>query len=321
MHATGKAGKYEEEECGEMSKAKALITQVNLANIRDNHPLSISVIDKDVDRSAKTIKDYGVLTPLVISRYQDGNHQVVSGECELMALREMEVTVTEAVVVDCQDEVEANKLTLLLSSLKHGPNALSEGILLKKLLQAGNFTQADAAHLTGKSISWVSKRLALTERLETSVVDLVAAKRFSPYIAQEVARLPREIQYDFAVKIIKDSLPRATVEKLVGVYNNPGTGEATKGNIIENPKEAARCLDEFVKLKNKPKPEDPENIHRCRSELLFLLRLIGELEGLLASLAPEQSRSLYPLLLKVAAAAIRLNQLLQPFCKSEIFPR
>jgi len=293
-----------------MEKAKNQVTEVKMASIRDNSLLSISVMDRDIDRCAKAIRQYGLLTPLVVKRCEDGNHLVLSGECELMALREMGAAVTEVVIVDLKDNAEANKVSLLISSLRQNPNALSEGLILKELLKAGNQTQADLAYLVGKSVSWVSKRLTLVDRLKESVVKLVASKSLSPHTAQEIARLPKEVQHDFAAKVVLDSLPKSSVEKLVSTYNTPGISESVKKSIIENPRATVSHLTEFyVKKQLKKEPSEMEATQKLKSSLIFLLRIIGESEGLLADLEKDQFFKLLPLLKKSAEAAARFARL------------
>lgn len=74
----------------------------------------------------------------------------------LFLLARMRQTTTQAVVMDQLEEPEATILALLLSSLKRSPNALSEGLLLKKLCQVGKHTQTEAAFMFGRSVSWVT---------------------------------------------------------------------------------------------------------------------------------------------------------------------
>jgi ParB family chromosome partitioning protein len=207
--------------------------------------------------------------------------------------------------------MEADKLSLLLSSLRQSPNALSEGLILRELLKAGSQTQADLAYLVGKSVSWVSKRLTLVDRLKESVVKLVASKNLSPHTAQEIARLPKEVQHDFAAKVVMDSLPKSSVEKLVSAYNTPGISDSVKKSIIENPRDTVSHLAELhTKKQLKKEPVGMENTQKLKSNLIFLLRIIAEIEGLLvADLEKDQFFKLFPILKKGAEAAARFARL------------
>lgn len=166
-----------------MQKTQCVFKEVELATIRNNNYLSLTITKKDVDRCAKTIREYGLLTPLVIRPSGKGGHVVISGECELEALRETGIKKIEAVVVDCDDKIEANKLSLLLSSLRKEQSPISEGLMLQNLLKTDHYTQADITYLVGKSVSWVSKRVSLVERLDASVLELVVSKKLCCHTA------------------------------------------------------------------------------------------------------------------------------------------
>lgn len=95
--------------------------------------------------------------------------------------------------------------------------------MLKELCQNHLQTQSEVAFMLGRSVSWVSKRLALSDRLATSVVELVQAGQICSHTAQEIARLPGDVQQTFAGKVITEHLPKSTVERLVSTYYSSQT--------------------------------------------------------------------------------------------------
>lgn len=109
-----------------MEEAKSRITRVDPSLVKDNQVLALSVNRQDVDRSVHFIREYGLLMPPVIGQMQDDSCKVLSGEREFMALREMGVRTTEAVMVLAGAQEEMDKLSLLLSTLKQAPTPLSE---------------------------------------------------------------------------------------------------------------------------------------------------------------------------------------------------
>jgi ParB family chromosome partitioning protein len=269
---------------------QSTIKKVPMTRIQSHGSLAISLVDRDVDRCVKVIRHYGVLKPLVLQASRDGNHRVLSGECELEALRELGATETSAVVVPVEDTLEADKISLLLLSLRQTTHALSEGLILKELLSSGEVNQRELASLLGKSVSWVSKRLSLVQRLSEGVVHLVSARQLCPQTAQEIARLPSEVQADFAHRVIRDHVPKSSVERLVSVFNAPHTPESLKQAILRDPKKARSLLPEELAVVRK-KSQDPEEytrLLRLQSGLMLLFKLIAEVEGLLVSLTAEQ---------------------------------
>lgn len=313
MSCTKKNGMLISKE-GFMDKTNCNIKQLELACIRHNKVLSITTMVQDVERCAKTIREYGLLTPLIVRPCEDGGYMVIAGECELKALQEVGLKKTEAVVVKCRDDTEADKLSLLLCSLKQDPTPLSEGLILQKLIKTGSYSQADIAHLVGKSVSWVSKRLTLIERLNESVIQLVRSKKLSCHTAQEIARLPEGLQLEFASKVIRDSIPKSKVEKLVVAYNNPEILESLKVNILENPREAleliAKLMPEIKRIRRQKKKKSPTAEDKLYSALKVMIKIIGEIELSLAAIEThDRSKKLMNFLHKTGEYALRFYQL------------
>jgi ParB-like chromosome segregation protein Spo0J len=139
-----------------MKDKEGQITRVETACVQDNQVLALSVNRQDIERCIKVIRQYGLLTPPVVGSLADGSRLLLSGECEFLALRETGVKNVDAVTVPITEENEGDRLSLLLSSLKKSPNALSEGILITRMLSTGSLTQSQLGELLGKSVSWVN---------------------------------------------------------------------------------------------------------------------------------------------------------------------
>lgn len=299
-----------------MAKTSCEFKEVELATIRNNNYLSLTTTKKDVDRTAKTIRDYGLLTPLVIHPDKKGGHVVISGECELEALRKIGIKKIEAVVVACTDNIEANKLSLLLSSLRKEQSPISEGLMLKNLLKTDNYAQADIAYLVGKSVSWVSKRIALIERLDDSVLELVAAKKLCCHTAQEIARLPRSIQHQFGIKVVKDKIPKSAVEKLVVSYNNPEIPKSIKQTIAENPKEALDLMNELkvdMRKTSRQKNKDRTAEDKMLSALRLLFKVISEVELILTEVEFKDSKNFNKYLTKAFHVTVRFSRMIKAY--------
>ena len=232
-------------------------TRVETSCVQDNQVLALSVNRQDVDRCSKIIRQYGLLTPPVVGSFADGTRLVLAGECEFLALREMGIKNVEAITVPISERYEGDKLSLLLSSLRKSPNALSEGILITQMLGVGGHTQSQLGELLGKSVSWVNKRISLVTRLHPAVKELVTQKQLCPHSAQEIARLPEELQHAFSVKAIREGLPKSSVEALVAAFNASNCPDAMKEQIVKNPRQALeRVADIRTTKKIRAKPSD-----------------------------------------------------------------
>lgn len=199
----------------------------------------MSVNERDIERCKRAAKEFGALTPPVVGKMPGGGRIVLSGGTEFATLREMGTREMNAVAVDIQSEENGAKISLLLASLKRSPDALCEGMLIQQALDAGDVTQSQICVIIGKSAAWVSKRLALVTRLDPGVRGFVSRQLLDPGSAQEIARLPADKQYEFAVGVVRDHLPKSTIEKLVSGFTVEECPDDVKRQIIEDPQGAA----------------------------------------------------------------------------------
>lgn len=306
-----------------MEMMRSKIEEIPVKAIQGNNVLAISVGSRELERCEKTIRDYGIINPVVVRRCEAGHYHILSGECERMVLARMRQSTTQAIVMEPLDDPEANRLALLLSSLQRSPNALSEGLLLKELCQSGSHTQTEAAFMVGRSVSWVNKRLALAERLAASVVGLVRVGQLCPHTAQEIARMPTDVQQTFANKVITERLAKSVVERLVSTYNNSGTPHEVRKSILENPQATLSWLAGAEKSRSSKTKEATEpkavSLQRLRNALVMLLRLIGEAEGILAALAAQDRQTLLPMLRQCSQALLRFSQVATTICGEPSF--
>jgi len=283
-----------------MDRTHSKLEEIPVKAIQGNNVLAISVGNREMERCEKAIREYGLIHPLVVRRCDEGHYHVIAGECERMVLTQMRQSTVRAVVMEHIEAPEATRLALLLSSLKQSSNALSEGLLLKELCQNHLQTQSEVAFMLGRSVSWVNKRLALSDRLVTSVVELVQAGQICAHTAQEIARMPGDVQQTFAGKVITEHLPKSSVERLVTTYNNPQTPQEVKRAVLENPQSTLGWLATTEKSRCSKAQDDlsPKLVvlQKLRNLLAMLFRLTGEAEGLLATLTLEERQTILPML-------------------------
>lgn len=297
-----------------MSEVQNQIFQVDTTCIKDNQVLALSVNRQDVERCTRIIRQYGLVTPPVIGNFKDGTKLLLSGECEFMALKEMGVTNVEAVAVPISLSEDGDKLCLLLSCLKKSPCALSEAMLISQLIDTGNYTQLQLGELLGKSASWVNKRISLATKLHPAVREMVILKQLCPQSAQEISRLPTDVQHDFATKVVSECLPKSAVEVLSTAFNRGDCPSSLKEQILKHPKHALSLLNQFQQVKSLPlnkSSNSSASIKVLRNDLVLLMRCIKDAEEQIGLLGKESIKALHPIVVSARTAMLRLCSLLE----------
>jgi len=226
-----------------MAKNIRKVREIDVATVEGNKTLAAGVDRRAVERCKDAIEKIGVLhTPVVGMAQGEGNRFLLSGQCELTALRELGVKKMDAIEVEVTGDTGAKaKLSLLLISLQDKPCALCEGLLLQEAVSAG-VARSEIQIMLGKSASWISNRISLVTRLDGNVYEMVKCGLLDPRSAQEVARLPAQAQFAFAEAVVRECLPKSTIELLAAGYNDENCPDAVKKQIISDPRAAYKRM-------------------------------------------------------------------------------
>jgi ParB-like chromosome segregation protein Spo0J len=225
-----------------MSKNINKVKEVDVATVAGNKTLAATAARRSVERCKEAIEKLGVVHTPVVGMTKDGTHLLLSGQCELTALRELGVKKMDAIEVDMTGEGIVNaKLSLMLISLQDKPGALCEGLLLQESVSAG-VPRSEIQVMLGKSASWISNRLSLVTRLDIKVYEMVKSGLLEARSAEEIARLPTEDQFVFAEVAVREGLPKSAIESLLSAYKDKGCPDAVKAQIFEDPRQALKRL-------------------------------------------------------------------------------
>jgi ParB family chromosome partitioning protein len=111
---------------------------------------------------ADSIRQHGIIQPLIVTRDKDGNHRLVAGERRLQAARLAELEVVPVVVREAADE-EMLELALVENIQRADLNAIEEAQAYRRLIDDHGMTQEEAASRVGKSRVTVANALRLLQ--------------------------------------------------------------------------------------------------------------------------------------------------------------
>jgi len=268
------------------------VKEVDISTVAGNTTMTATVDRRAVERCKDAIEKLGVVHTPVVGMAKDGRRMLLSGQCELTALRELGVKKMDAVEVDVAGDGKARaKLSLLLISLQNRPGALCEGLLIQEALSIG-VNRAEIQAILCKSASWVSNRLSLVTRLDGNVYEMVKSGLLEARSAEEVSRLPQGAQFAFAETAVREGLPKSAIEHLVCGYNDDGCPDAVKAQILADPREALKRMADKRRpvnaaRSNQDKASVPPDVV---GEIIKSVRLqMAALRRVLANIPPEDT--------------------------------
>ena len=267
-----------------MTSKKNKACTLKVGEIEKNPILALGTSEKNVKTYERVIKAYGNVAPAIVG--QCGNtYHLLAGQARLEACAHQGIQEMPAIVTGLSSEEDQMKLALLLTTVREEVGALSEGVFIDALVTRHGVPRRELMALLKKSKSWISKRQALALKLSEDVKRMVRDGVICVRAAEEIAKLPPEVQFQFASTAARDGLNKTNVGALVGLYRREDSGEALRENILNNP---LIVLDTAVVETGSRRKEKRGLPERITSAAGFIIRLADELCRLI-SIADTQS--------------------------------
>lgn len=168
-----------------------------------------------------SIKEIGLLQPIVVRALSGGGYELIAGERRLRASREAGLTVIPAIIRATDDE-DLLRDALLENLHRADLNALEEAAAYQQLLSDFGCTQDELARRVGRSRPQVSNTLRLL-KLPPDVQRRVAAGVLSAGHARALLSLDDQAAMEMlAARIVAEGLSVRAVEEIIIVGDADG---------------------------------------------------------------------------------------------------
>lgn len=169
-----------------------------------------SFSDDDAADLAQSIREHGILQPLLVRRIAPDRYQLVAGERRWRAAREAGLARAPVAVIDAPDR-DMLTLALVENLQREDLNPIDQAAAFQYLIDAG-LTQAEVAQRVGKSRSAVANAVRLLQ-LPDQLRELVINSRLSEGHARALLAAPRRDWPQLAEAIVARSLTVREVEE------------------------------------------------------------------------------------------------------------
>ena len=187
-----------------------LYIDINLIERNSDQPRKV-FDKKSLDELAESIKNYGIIQPLLVKKNGD-SYRVVSGERRLRAAKIAGLEKVPAIIKDVDEEI-SDKISLIENIQREDLNPIEEAKAFRYLLDEYNLKQEDLAKEIGKSRQYVGNTIRLLN-LDSRVIDLILNGELSQSHGKALLAIKdKEKQYKEALKIVKNSISVSNTEK------------------------------------------------------------------------------------------------------------
>lgn len=174
-----------------------------------------------------SIREFGVLQPLLVRPMSDGSYKIVAGERRYRAARRAELKEVPVIIKSLTD-AEAAAIALIENLQREDLNPIEEAAGIKKLIEEYGYTQEEASEKLSKSRPAIANALRLL-MLPQDVSKLVEEGKLSAGHARALLGLEDDkLISDVAKEIVEKQLSVRQTEQLVKALKKPKKTAAVK---------------------------------------------------------------------------------------------
>jgi len=175
------------------SSSAGLVHEISVELIQPNPHQPRTYFDREqLEDLITSIKEHGILQPLVVTSKDDGTYELIAGERRFRASK---LAGLETVPVLVRNATERQKLELAVieNIQRQQLNAIEEARAFTRLLQEFQLTQEDLAKRVGKSRSVIANTVRLLQ-LPEPIQQALIESRISQSNARTLLALPTDQQ-------------------------------------------------------------------------------------------------------------------------------
>ena len=206
-----------------------------------------------LDELSQSIKEQGVLQPLVVRRLASGRFEIVVGERRWRAAQLAGIDTVPAIIRDLNND-ETAKIALIENLQREDLNSLDQARGLLRLQKEFNLSQEELGKAVGKSRSTVTNLMRLLT-LSAEVQELLQEGKIEMGHARSLLTLNEHDQLKCAKRVISESLSVRQCEAMVGdilggknSQSSPKTTKDPNTSLLE--RELSEILGSAVEIKH-----------------------------------------------------------------------
>lgn len=219
-----------------------------------------------------SIQQHGVMSPLVVTKLQDGGYELIAGERRLRAATIAGLAKVPCVIRTANDQ-EKLELAIIENVQRHDLNPIEEAFAYKRLMDEFGLTQDEVGIKVGKSRPQVGNTVRLLQ-LAPEIQHAIVERKISASHARTLLSIPTEEErLKMFRAMVEESFTVRDVERRVA---HPRSAQGTVDpNILEHEYRLRDALGHRVEIKRQKNGEGEIRIQFSSDE--DLQGLIGKL--------------------------------------------
>ena len=224
--------------------------------------------DEKLQELTASIKNQGVLSPILVRELGLNEYEVIAGERRLRASKMAKLTTIPCLIDQKQDQ-DALISALIENLQREDLNPVEEARGLDRLKREFGLTQDEVATSTGKARSTIANSLRLLS-LPTKVLDMLSAGQIEKGHAKLLASLDPDEAEAAAANIVKNKLSVKDLSNLSGHKKNLKTSPKRNKDtdVLNIEQEMSEAFGHKIEIEAKNKKKGKVNIFYTTSDEL-----------------------------------------------------
>ncbi len=213
------------------TNVRNLVKRINISQIKPNpNQPRKAFSEKEIGELATSIKNQGIIQPIVVKEINDEQYQIIAGERRWRASQLAGLHEVDCVIKDLQDS-QILESALIENIQREDLNVIEEANAYKDLISIKKMNNEGLAKMIGKSASHVSNILRLLD-LDKAIQEMVMRNEISMGHARALIGVPNALEK--AKEIVSKKLSVRDVESLTSNFKKNKKSKITKDpNIID----------------------------------------------------------------------------------------
>ena len=199
----------------EKSGGENVITVLKISLVDPKRDQPRKYFDKDaLEELASSIKEHGLLQPILVREYGEGRYQIIAGERRFRASKLAGLDEIPAVILD-KDDRKVAELSLIENIQREDLNPIEEAMAFRALAEEYGMTQEELSERVGKSRSAIANSTRLLD-LPEDVLEMVANGDISAghgrtllgvnQIENMILLANRVVEFDLSVRQLEEAV-------------------------------------------------------------------------------------------------------------------
>lgn len=192
------------------------IIRIDINKVEPNVKQPRKIFDDDrLEELADSIKQYGIIQPLIVS-LKDDYYEIIAGERRWRGAKRAGLKEIPVIINEFNDQ-EILEISLIENIQREDLNPIEEAKAYRRLIKEFKLKQEEVAKKVSKSRSSITNTLRLLN-LDERVQELIIQNSISSGHARALLAIgDPEKQYELAIKIMDEELSVRQVEKLIKI--------------------------------------------------------------------------------------------------------